>query len=214
MGFRYNYDPELPDDQRLPEEFDDLLIYYDFNSSQIWAIDTDAEGNILSEEQVAAAVFPDNSDGFIDMEVGPDGKMYVMAYGEGCCDDNVGSGRLVRIDYTGITDNTPPNVVLETDVTSGPLPLTVNFKGDGTTDPNGDSPLTYAWDIDVDGTPESTLTNYTHTYETAGTFTAQLRVDDGQGGIASKTVVIYAGNSVSSFDFVSPADGGTVRLER
>ncbi|WP_373519925.1 malectin domain-containing carbohydrate-binding protein [Pricia sp.] len=211
VGFRYNYDPDLPDDQRLPEEFDDLLIYYDFNSSQIWAIDTDAEGNLLSEEQVAPVVFPDNSDGFIDMEVGPDGKMYVLAYGAGCCPDNVGSGRLVRVDYTGITDNSPPNVVLEADVTNGPLPLTVNFKGDKTTDPNGDSPLTYAWDIDVDGTvdnPDNTQPNYTHTYTEAGTYTAQLRVDDGQGGLAAKTIVIYAGNSVSSFDFASPPDGG------
>lgn len=208
VGFRYNYDPQLPDDQRLPEEFDDLLIYYDFNSSRIWAIDTDVEGNLVSEQQVAPGVFPDTSDGYIDMEVGPDGKMYIIAYGAGCCPDNVGSGRLIRVDYTGITTNSPPNVVLEADVSNGPDPLTVNFMGGGTTDPNDDSPLTYSWDFEADGIVDSNEVNPSHTYNTPGTYTAQLKVDDGQGGVGARTVVIYAGNTLSNFEFVSPADGG------
>ncbi len=208
VGFRYNHDPNLPDDQRLPVEFDNLLIYYDFNSSQIWAIQTDAQGNFVSEEQVASDVFSKGKDGFIDMEVGPDGKMYVLAYGAGCCPDNVGSGRLIRVDYTGITNNSPPNVVLETDITNGSVPLTVNFTGDGTTDPNDDSPLSYAWDFQVDGTVDATTANTSHTYNTAGTYTAQLKVDDGNGGVGARTVIIYAGNTVSNFDFASPPDGG------
>ena len=210
-GFRYSYDPELPDAQRLPEEFDDMFFYYDFNTSQIWAVEMDAEGNILSEEQLVKSVFPGsggNGDGYMDMELGPDGKMYILAYGAGCCPDNVGTGRLIRVDYTGITTNSPPNVVLEADVTNGPLPLTVNFKGDGTTDPNGDSPLGYAWDFEVDGEVDATQANVSYTYTEPGTYTAQLKVDDGQGGVGARTVVIYAGNSTAGFDFSYPPDGG------
>ncbi|NNE76038.1 MAG: PKD domain-containing protein, partial [Pricia sp.] len=207
-GFRYNYDPNLTDDQRLPAEFDDMFFYYDFNRSMIWAVEMDAAGNILSDTRLAPSVFPSNADGFIDMEVGPDGKMYILAYGAGCCPDDVGTGRLIRVDYTGITTNSPPNVVLEADVTNGPLPLTVNFTGDKTTDPNGDSPLTFAWDFDVDGTVDSTEENPTFTYTEAGTFTAQLKVDDGQGGIGARTITIYAGNSITDFEFASPPDGG------
>lgn len=210
-GFRYNYDPSLPDSQRLPEAFDKIFFYYDFNTSRIWAVDMDADGNIISEELLDTSVFPGSGgskDGYIDMEVGPDGKMYILAYGAGCCPDNVGTGKLIRVDYTGIIENSPPNVALEVDVTNGPLPLTVNFKGDKTTDPDGDLSLSYAWDIDVDGTVDATKANYSHTYTVAGTYTAQLKVDDGQGGVGAKTVTIYAGNSTTDFNFIYPPDGG------
>ncbi|MFC4097448.1 PQQ-dependent sugar dehydrogenase [Euzebyella saccharophila] len=210
-GFRYKYDPGLTDEQRLPQELDGLFFYYDFNTSRVWAVEMDAEGNIVSDDRFAESVLPgsgNNADGYMDIDVGPDGKMYILAYGAGCCPDNVGSGKLIRVDYTGITTNSPPNVVLETDVTNGPLPLTVNFTGDATTDPNGDTPLNYAWDFEVDGTVDATTANVSHTYTEAGTYTAQLKVDDGKGGVGSKTVTIFAGNSTANFDFAYPPDGG------
>lgn len=213
-GFRYNWvDDELLDKQRLPQEFDDMFFYFDFNTSRIWAVEMAADGSILSEEMLSDDVFPgagNNKDGYIDMELGPDGKMYILAYGEGCCPQDIpdGIGRLIQVNYTGITSNSPPHVVMEADVTNGTLPLTVNFTGDETTDPNGDSPLTYEWDIDVDGTVDYTTPNITHTYTTAGTYTAQLKVTDPEGAVSAKTVTIYAGNTQAEFNFNSPVDGG------
>ncbi|CAM4384929.1 malectin domain-containing carbohydrate-binding protein [Zobellia nedashkovskayae] len=210
-GFRYRYDSELLDDQRLPIEFDGLFFYYDFNTSRIWAVEMNANGDIISEVQLEDSVFPgsgNSKDGYIDMEVGPDGKLYILAYGAGCCPDDVGTGRLIRVDYTGITSNSPPSVVMEADVTNGPLDLTVSFTGENTTDPNGDSPLTFAWDIDVDGTVDYTTENITHTYTTAGTYTVQLKVTDPEGAVGAKTITIYAGNSTANFNFSSPVDGG------
>ncbi|WP_276166298.1 malectin domain-containing carbohydrate-binding protein [Zobellia alginiliquefaciens] len=213
-GFRYNYvNDELLDQQRLPAEFDGLFFYFDFNTSRIWAVEMGGDGTIISEEMLSDEVFPgsgNSKDGYIDMELGPDGKMYILAYGAGCCPQDIpeGIGRLIQVNYTGITTNSPPSVVMGADVTYGPLPLTVNFTGDQTTDPNGDSPLSYAWDIDIDGTVDYTTPNISHTYTTKGTYSAQLKVTDPEGAIGAKTIKIYAGNTPTEFNFNSPVDGG------
>ena len=211
-GPRYYFDETLSDfPQRLPVEFDGIFFYYDFNTSRVWAAQLDNQGNVVNSEQLAPSVFPDsNSDGYIDMEIGPDGHLYILVYGVGCCANGDGSGKLVRVDYTGIVTNSPPVVAAVADVTDGPLPLVVNFSSQGTTDPDGDTPLSYAWDFDIDGTVDSTEENPSHTYTTEGVFNAQLKVDDGNGGIGVKNITIYAGNSKAAFTYNSPPDGGLI----
>jgi len=207
-GPRYYHDGTLTDQQRLPIEFDDAFFYYDFNTSKIWVVKMDANGNILSDEQLAPLVFPNSKNGFIDMEIGPDGHMYILAYGTGCCPQNTGTGKLIRVDYTGVISNTPPVVSVNSDVTSGSLPLTVNFSSNGTSDPEGDAPLAYAWDFQSDGTIDSTEENPSFTFNTAGTFDVQLKVDDGNGGVGVQNITIHAGNNLATFTFNSPVDGG------
>jgi len=209
-GPRYYYDGTATDPQRLPVEFDGVFFYYDFNTSKIWAVKMDATGNILSNEQLAPAVFPSSKNGFIDMKIGPDGHMYILEYGTGCCPQNAGTGKLVRVDFTGISTNSPPSVVINTDVTSGSVPLTVNFTSAGTVDPNGDTPLTYAWDFQTDGIVDATTEDASFTFTSAGTYNVQLKVDDGNGGIGVQNVTINAGNNAATFTFNSPPDGGFV----
>ena len=43
---------------------------------------------------------------------------------------------------------------------------------------------------------------------TAGEFNAQLQVDDGNGGVSTKIITIFAGNNAATFTFNSPPDGG------
>ncbi|WP_026812697.1 PKD domain-containing protein [Arenibacter certesii] len=209
-GPRYYYDGNATDQQRLPIEFDGLFFYYDFNTSQIWAVEIDVTGNVLSNQKWAPTVFPSSAKGFIDMKIGPDGHLYILEYGTGCCPQNSGTGKLVRVDYTGISTNSPPSVVINADVTSGSLPLTVNFTSTGTVDPNGDSPLSYAWDFQTNGTVEATTANASYTFTVAGTYNVQLRVDDGKGGVGVQNVTIHAGNNAATFTFNSPLDGGFV----
>jgi len=211
-GPRYTFDPGLTDQQRLPIEFDGLFFYWDFNNSQIWAVTMDANGNILNNEVLAPLVFPQfGDDGFIEIQIGPDGHMYILAYGSGCCPSNVGTGSLIRLDYTGIVSNTPPVVTLNADPNNGSLPLMVDFSSVGTYDPDGDSPLTYEWDFDTSvPSTDSTAENPSFTYTVEGTYNAQLRVDDGNGGVGVKNITIYAGNNLASFTFNSPADGGLI----
>ena len=54
---------------------------------------------------------------------------------------------------------TRPNAVAGANPTSGQAPLTVQFTGTGSSDPNGDT-LAYAWDLDGDGAyDDSTIAN-------------------------------------------------------
>ena len=93
--------------------------------------------------------------------------------------------------------------------TSGPAPLTVQFDGRGSTDPDGDA-LTYEWDFG-DGSPRSTSPNPQHTYA-SGTYTAKLTVDDGLGRNPSTTVSIQAGNNAApSAAITAPVDESKYR---
>lgn len=218
-GFRYDYDTNLTDQQRLPIEFDGAFFFFDFNRSIIFVVNLDANGNVVQDDsdlfttipRFADSTFPIGSEGFIDMELGPDGKMYILAYGVPCCDSDAGpTGKLYRVDYTGLTTNSPPVIELSADQTNGDLPLVVNFSTVGTTDPNNDSPLTYSWDFDMDGMPDSTDPNPTHTFTTAGTINVQLKVDDGNAinSETTKNITIYADNNKATFTVNSPINGG------
>ena len=104
--------------------------------------------------------------------------------------------------------NRPPNVEAAADPIAGKPPLTVQFSANGT-DPDGDS-LTYAWDFGDSGT--SFLQNPTHTYNTAGTYTATVTVTDARGLTATDTVVVTPGNQAPMVDLVATPTMGTTPL--
>ena len=213
-GPRYLYNSTLSDQQRLPSVFDGVYFYFDFNTSRIFAVQMDDEGNILSDEPFAPSVFPNSKDGFLDMQIGPDGFMYILAYGTGCCPQNsTGSGKLIKVSYTGEVTNSAPIVELSVDRTDGSLPLTVNFSSEGTTDADGDFPLSYSWDFNSDGIADSTEENPSFTYTSSGNINAQLVVEDGNGGRGVKNITIYAGNNKATFTYNSPPRGALVNWD-
>ncbi|NJD69712.1 MAG: PKD domain-containing protein [candidate division NC10 bacterium] len=73
--------------------------------------------------------------------------------------------------------NHPPTVTLTADQTGGAPPLTVTFTATAN-DPDGD-PLTYAWDFGDGTTKPNGSASESHTYQTAGSFTATVTVSDG-----------------------------------
>ena len=206
-GPRYYFDPSLNDSQRLPVQLDGAFFYFDFNTSRIWVVKMDADGNVLSNNQFAPTVFPVEKFGFIDMKIGLDGHLYILEYGAGCCPYEVYGGKLVRVDYVGETANLPPVVQLAADPTSGSLPLTVNFSSAGTYDPEGD-PMTFSWDFQGDGKIDSKQQNPSFNYTSAGVYHATLTVNDGNSGITTKKITIHAGNNAATFSFNTPPDGG------
>ncbi|WP_415837275.1 PQQ-dependent sugar dehydrogenase, partial [Pontibacter korlensis] len=210
VGPRYYFDSSLDNPKKLPSDFNQAFFYYDFNTSKIWVSKMDLNGNLTLNEQFAADII--TGAGFIDLKIGPDGQLYILEYGVGCCPNNVGSGKLVRVDYIGIDTNKPPQVTLTTDVVSGALPLNVNFSSDGTIDPEGNT-LTFAWDFESDGIVDSNEKNPSYTYSEKGNYDAQLRVTDSNGASSSKSIKIYAGNHAATFQFVSPLDGGLISWE-
>lgn len=69
---------------------------------------------------------------------------------------------------------------------SGQAPLTVQF----TTAAAGKGPLSYSWDFNADGSPDSTLQNPSTTYETAGTQKAIVTVIDADGNRVGREIQI------------------------
>ncbi len=83
-----------------------------------------------------------------------------------------------------------PTAVISANPTSGQAPLTVQFDGTSSSDPENGT-LTYAWDLDGDGAlDDSTAANPSFTYATAGTRTVRLQVTDPQQLTGSTTRLI------------------------
>jgi PKD repeat protein len=84
--------------------------------------------------------------------------------------------------------NDPPVASASSDVTGGDAPLTVNFNGSSSSDPEGGA-LIYVWDFG-DGSLPSGEVSPTHTYTTPGTYNAVLTVTDDNGQSTDFTIII------------------------
>src|SRR6185503_560823 len=103
--------------------------------------------------------------------------------------------------YTASTSNNAPTAVASANPTSGTAPLTVQFTGSASSDPDPGDTLTYSWDLNGDGTyGDSTVANPSFTYPAAGSFTAALRVTDNHGLPSTPATVPIT---------VNPASGGS-----
>jgi chitodextrinase len=101
--------------------------------------------------------------------------------------------------------NTPPLAVVVADRTEGPVPLTVQFDGTGSYDPDG-AIRQYRWDFG-DG-EEGVGPEIDHTYSTPGSYQATLTVIDKRRARSTASVAILVGESnalpVAAFS-VSPS---------
>ena len=109
-----------------------------------------------------------------------------------------------------IQGSTPLSASAHGTPSTGNAPLTVNFTGSAT---GGTAPYTYSWNFG-DGTATSTAQNPSHTYNTAGTFTATLTVTDASSpaktATSSVTTTVSAvGNPLAATASGSPTSGQT-----
>lgn len=130
---------------------------------------------------------------------GPDGCVWYIRYN---------SSQLRRICYTLAVD-LPPVAVAAQDIQFGPGPLTVQFTGSGSSDPEN-LPLTYLWNFG-DG-QNSTAPNPQHVYSApAGvptTYNVTLTVTDQAGQSAVANLLVSLNNTPPQVEIISFADGG------
>jgi glucose/arabinose dehydrogenase len=119
--------------------------------------------------------------GIVDMQLGPDGYMWMM---------NLFTGRLERLVYTSAgTENTNPVAQALTTTTAGGGPLSVTLDASASSDPDG-NPVQYGWDFDNDGLIDSFRATDTFLFTTSGRNNVTLVVFDGVGGADSTIVEI------------------------
>lgn len=87
-----------------------------------------------------------------------------------------------------VIENLPPVAIATADVTSGPAPLTVNFDGSQSYDPEGDA-LLYYWRFGDGGIP-SIEPLASHTYLLVATYAACLTVVDSFGQSDTEIIMI------------------------
>ena len=93
--------------------------------------------------------------------------------------------------------------------TAGIIPLTVDFDGSASSDPDVGDTLSYAWDLDADGAfDDSTAVKPSFTYTTSGTRSVRLRVTDRAGATDIATVSVTAG-AAPTVTMATPTAGTT-----
>jgi PKD repeat protein len=165
-----------------PDRFDGALFFADYSRKCIWAMEKGTNGLPAPAKR---STFVAGAAGPVDLEIGPGGDLFYSDFD---------SGTIRRIQY--FAANEPPVALATASSESGPAPLTVTFDGTTSSDADGDA-LSYAWDLDDDGSyDDSTLAKPTWTYA-AGSYQVDLRVTDSKGATDTldEPLRISAGNT-------------------
>ncbi len=183
------YSDQYPNGGGLPEYYDGKVIIYDWMRGWMKAVTLFEDGTFNKMEPFASDIELNN---LIDMEMGPNGRIYLLEYGSGWFSKNENAG-LSYIEYNG--GNRPPlidNMIV--DKTSGKLPLSITAKVEAK-DREGDA-LTYVWDLGNGETQETKDPEVSYTYKNAGDYKISVTVKDDKGeAVKSEIVPVVAGNS-------------------
>ena len=182
------YTDMYPKATRLPEYFNKKVFFYDWIRGWIKVLTLLPNGDLDKMEPFMAGTKFNSA---IDMETGPDGRIYVLEYGSGWFSKNKDAG-LARIDYN--TGNRAPDVAnITASKAYGKLPLPVLFKV-AATDPEHDK-LSYTWDLGNGIKKRTALPRLTYTFTKKANYNVSVEVTDEQGASTkSKTVAVLAGN--------------------
>lgn len=103
--------------------------------------------------------------------------------------DADGNSDETTLEIQVVEEGTPPVANIKTDVSSGPVPLKVNFDASASTDSENDI-VNYEWDFDNDGEVDGTGNKASYTYSTVGDYEARLIATDSTGNTDESIVDI------------------------
>ena len=176
---------------QFPSEYRGSYFFGDYVQNTVRRLTFDGDGNVSRMVNFWPADGTKDSATVGDpvkFVEGPDGSLYYVDIGfNDAHEPNAAAIRRIRY----IAGNQPPTAAANANPTSGQAPLPVTFSSAGSSDPEG-APLTYSWTFGDGGT--STQANPSHTYQTAGQYTARLTVSDGANSTLSAAVTIRVGN--------------------
>ena len=181
-----------------PASYDGTYLFGDYVCGQIFQLVPNGSGG-WTRVTFAGALGGSSA---VHLGFGPRGTGQALYY-----TTYAGGGEVRRIAYVGA--NRAPTADVTASPTSGPPPLAVSFNGSASSDPDAGDTLTYVWDFgDGSAAIETASPTTSHTYATAGTFTASLRARDNHGATsAADTVRIDVGNTPPVPAITSPAAG-------
>ena len=183
------YTDMFPDSTRYPEYYNGKLFFYDWIRNWIKVVTMRPNGDFDNMEPF----MPDAKfNNISDMEVGPDGRLYVLEYGTGWFAKNDNAG-LARLDFN--SGNRAPNISsLTVDKTSGQLPLQI-IASVKAADPDKD-PVSYVWHIGNQIQKKTTDPTLQYTIDKIGNYAISVDViDDKNASASSNAVNVYAGNT-------------------
>lgn len=175
-------------DTKFPDYYDGKIFIYDWIRGWIKAVTIKDNGDFDKMEPFMAGT---KFNAIIDMEMGPDGRIYILEYGNGWFSKNPDAG-LSRIDYNG-GNRAPVISSISADKTSGSNPLTVTFTAESS-DPENDA-LTYNWDLGNGETKTTDVPTLTHTFNSIGEYDVKVTAVD-PAGLEGTSLVesVYSGN--------------------
>ena len=182
-----------------PSEYRGALFFADYSRDCIWAMLPGSDG---VPDPARIRTFAAGAANPVQLQIGPGGDLFYADFD---------GGTIRRVSFP--LANQPPAAAAAATPTTGPAPLTVEFDGSGSSDPDAGDTLSYAWDLDGDGEyDDSTAVAPSHTYTSQGAYTASLRVTDSHGAASTAAVTISVGNTAPTATITSPAPGTTWKV--
>ena len=182
-----------------PSEYRGALFFADYSRDCIWAMLPGADG---VPDPATIRTFAAGAANPVQLQIGPGGDLFYPDFD---------GGTIRRVSFTPA--NNPPTAVATANPTTGAAPLTVQFNGSGSSDPDPGDSITYAWDLDGDGQyDDSTAVAPIYTYTMQGVYMASLRVTDRAGASSTAAVPISVGNTPPAATITAPAAGTTWKV--
>ncbi|QCR23147.1 ThuA domain-containing protein [Pontibacter sp. SGAir0037] len=182
------YTDMFPKATAYPEYYNGKVFFYEWMRNWIKVLTLKPNGDLQKMESFMANTTFNSQ---MDMEVGPDGKIYIVEYGKGWFMANP-EAALVRIDY--IAGNLPPKIIsFEVDRTSGVNPLQITAKVKAV-DPEKDK-IVYRWR--VGNFQKETREPYLqHAIREPGAHVVSVEVVDSNGASRkSEEITVNSGNA-------------------
>ncbi len=178
---------------QYPSKYNGAMFMADYAQSCISVM---FPGTGTAMDPASTIIFASNVQFPVDLQTGPNGDIfYVSPF----------TGNIYEIVYTGM--NHAPNPVLNYTNPVGGNPLSVQFDGLASSDPDTGDTLTYQWDFTSDGTWDSTQAKPLFTYPAKGSYTAKLRVTDNHGAYSDAMAGLNLSNNVPVATIAAPANG-------